>query len=141
MSSLFMSSTKWNFPWFISEAWLLEKWTSGKRKKQDWKWKSVRKNRHTHTRNIINSCLFTKRKSLKSRKRLLTLDERYKLQKYRLRCLQNPRYYQICAIFLYNIFCSIFLYYSSLIFLREKNRGKLSKKTWKIALILWYLGL
>ena len=28
-----MSSTKWNFRWFISEAWLLEKWTSGKRKK------------------------------------------------------------------------------------------------------------
>ena len=37
------------------------------------------KNRHTHTRNIINFCLFTERKSLKSRKKLPTLDECYKL--------------------------------------------------------------
>ena len=32
------------------------------------------------------------------------------------RCSDSPRYYQIGAIFLYIIFCSIFLYYSSLIF-------------------------
>ena len=80
MSSLLMSSTKWNFPWFISEAWLLEKWTSGKRKKSKTENESQsEKNRHTHTRNIINSCLFTERKSLKSRKKLPTLDECYKL--------------------------------------------------------------
>ena len=53
---------------------------------------------------------------------------------YRLQETQ-PRYYQICAIFLYNIFCSIFPYYSSLIFpwrqpSRVSQNFKLKKFIW-----------